>query len=300
MQEKGIYKGGGFIMIHPIIFSPKDDIIDICRDNVFKTAFTRDTPESQGALRGLVSALIGQSVQVISVVANEPPITGTQDRQIRYDIRVRFDGGQLANIEITLNPQDFELLRMEYYGARLYVTQDIKGSDKGFGDLTPTYQISIIAGKRIFKDEAPVHQFEYYDREHEVNLGGRTRIIVVELEKAGQLLGKAVEAMSAAERWIVFFRYVTDPGKRDLINKIVAYEEGIAMAGEVLWTISRDEKERAWLESRFKYELDRLCELVDAGRAGLAEGRAEGRAEERQEIARRLKAMGISLEGILP
>ena len=63
--------------------------------------------------------------------------------------------------------------------------------------------------------------------------------------------------MSSAERWTVFFRYVTDSGKRDLINEILGYEEGIAMAGEVLLTISRDEEERARLESEFKYELDR-------------------------------------------
>jgi predicted transposase/invertase (TIGR01784 family) len=302
-------------MVHPIIFSPEDDIIDICRDNVFKTAFTRDTPESQGALRCLVSALVGQPVSVLSVMANEPPVTGDQDRQIRYDLRVRFNEGRFANIEITLNPRDFEPLRMEYYGARLYVTQNIKGSRRNFGDLTHTYQISIIRGKRIFKDEAPVHQFEYYDREHGVSLDGRTRIIVVELEKAEALLGKAVEAMSSVERWIVFFRYVTDPEKRDLINKILAYEEGITMVGEVLLTISRDEEERARLESEFKYELDRQCEMEDARRAGLAEGELIGLekgeliglekglallVEERREIARRLKAMGISPEEILP
>jgi flagellar biosynthesis/type III secretory pathway protein FliH len=101
---------------------------------------------------------------------------------------------------------------------------------------------------------------------------------------------------------------VTDPEKRDLINEILAYEEGITMVGEVLLTISRDEEERARLESEFKYELDRQCEMEDARRAGVAEGRAtglaegivKGRAEERREMVRRLKAMGISLEGILP
>jgi hypothetical protein len=37
-------------------FEPTDDLIDICYDNVFKAVFTRDTPESHGALSALLSA----------------------------------------------------------------------------------------------------------------------------------------------------------------------------------------------------------------------------------------------------
>ena len=108
----------------------------------------------------------------------------------------------------------------------------------------------------------------------------------------------------------MFFRYVTETGKRELINEILAYEEGIAMAGEVLLTISRDEEERARLESEFKYELDRQCELVDARRAGLAEGELIGLEKgeiiglEKGEIiglekaARRLRALGMSADQI--
>jgi hypothetical protein len=129
-----------------------------------------------------------------------------------------------------------------------------------------------------------------------VSLGGRTRIIVVELEKAGGLLGKAAAEMMPAERWTVFFRYVTDPGKRDLINELVAHEEGLGMAGEVLLTVSRDEEERARLESEFRYNLDRQCELEDARRAGLSEGERIGFENALQETARKLKAMGLGAD----
>jgi hypothetical protein len=98
-----------------IQFGPDDDIIEICRDNVFKAAFTRDNPASQGALRKLLSAYIGREVEVIAVTANEPPASDIRDRQIRYDIRVKFDQGELANVEMTLHPRQFEPLRIEYY-----------------------------------------------------------------------------------------------------------------------------------------------------------------------------------------
>jgi predicted transposase YdaD len=90
-----------------------------------------------------------------------------------------------------------------------------------------------------------------------------------------------------------------------LINEILTHEEGIAMAGAELLTISRDEVERARLESEFRYELDRQCELEDARQAGLADGRQAGLADGRQaglkdgevigleKAARRLRALGL-------
>ncbi|MDR2144330.1 MAG: hypothetical protein LBP29_08180, partial [Treponema sp.] len=95
-----------------IQFAPDDDIIDICKDNVFKAAFTQDNPLSQGALKRLVSAYIGRNVELIAVTATEPPGTDFRDRQIRYDISVNLDGGEPANVEMTLNPRNFEALRL--------------------------------------------------------------------------------------------------------------------------------------------------------------------------------------------
>jgi predicted transposase/invertase (TIGR01784 family) len=284
-------------MSSPITFNPEDDIVDICRDSVFKTTFTRPTPSSQRALKCLISALIESSVEVLDVVANELPAGGGGNRQTSYDLTVRFDRDKVANIEITLTPRNFETVRIEYCAARLYTNQVVGSKKKNLGGLSDTYQISIVGGKRLFNDDAAIHHFEYYDSARKVIFGGQTKIIIVELEKAEGLLAKPVAEMSAAERWTVFFRYVGDPRKRAVINEIVAAEEGVAMAGEDLLTISRDEAERARFESEFKYELDRQCELVDARRDGLAEGERigleKGRAEQKRETVRRLKAMGL-------
>jgi predicted transposase/invertase (TIGR01784 family) len=281
-------------MPHHTLFSPEDDIINILWDSVFKATFTQDTPQSQGALRGLLSALTGRPVRVLAVTANEPPVASLTDRQIRYDIRVRFDQGRLADIEMTLNPQGAEPLRLEYYAARLYSSQNIQGRHRGFQDLTPTYQIALIGRRKLFRDEALVHRFEYYDPEQKVSLAGKTRIIVVELEKAGVLLEKPLDNMAPPEWWALFFRYISDPERRDLMNELLGCERSIGMAGEVLLKLSRDEAERARLESEFKYKLDRQNELVEAQRKGLA----KGIARERREIAAKLSALGMSPEQI--
>jgi hypothetical protein len=59
-------------------------------------------------------------------------------------------------------------------------------------------------------------------------------------------------------------------------NVFKEQEEGIAMASEVLLSISKDEMERARLMSEYKYELDMQSMFVDGKRQGRAEGRAEG------------------------
>jgi PHD/YefM family antitoxin component YafN of YafNO toxin-antitoxin module len=68
-----------------------------------------------------------------------------------------------------------------------------------------------------------------------------------------------------------------------LINEILSVEEGIAVAGTELLTVSEDERRRAWLMSAEKYELDVMTEKYEARCAGMAEGLAEGRTQGRAE-----------------
>jgi predicted transposase YdaD len=65
-------------------------------------------------------------------------------------------------------------------------------------------------------------------------------------------------------------------------GSILKYEEGIAMASEVLIRISKDEAERARLMSEWKYVVDTQSKVVQAKR----------------EIARNFKQLGIPVEQI--
>ncbi|GMO66821.1 MAG: hypothetical protein Ta2A_15120 [Treponemataceae bacterium] len=254
-----------------IRFEENDDIIDICQDNVFKAVFTKNSRESAEALAGLLSCFIGRRLSVIKIVANEPPVDNIHDRQIRFDINCEAENGELINIEMTLYPDDFEPVRLEYYAGKLFTGQEIRGKDKTFDDLESAYQIAFLAAKDFFDDKDIVHCFEYFDPKRNVSLGGRSRIITVELNKLGKTVEKPVEKMTAQERWSVFFRYSTDTTKRQTINKIVEAEEGIAMACQVLRTVSKDKVERARLMSEYKFATDTQSQLVQAKRKGRAE-----------------------------
>ena len=151
---------------------------------------------------------------------------------------------------------------------------------------------------KFFADDEYYHTFVYYDPIHGVPLDGRTKIITLELSKLDEIAEKPINKMTVSEKWAVFMEYLTDKGKRDKINEIVEQEEGIAMAGQVLITVSKDERERALLESEYKYHVDLQSKLVTAKREGISEGLSKGKLEEKLEIARNALVAGASYDFI--
>ena len=289
----------------PIQFADTDDLLDIRYDNIFKAVFTRETPASKGALSSLISALIERKIKVEVITANEPALEDTRERNIRFDIACKAESGEQINIEMFFNPKPSQRERMEYFAAKLHTSQGIRGIYKDYSDLKKSYQITLMDKERLFKDNTLIHTFVYYDPVHSVSLEGKTSIIVVELLKAEAIVDKDPSKLETREAWAVFFQYLTDCSKRMKINEILRREEGIAMAGETLITITEDEKEQARLLSEEKYILDKQNEEVHAHKKGLAEGLtkglaeglAKGRAEERQLFLKFLDA-GLSVEEI--
>jgi hypothetical protein len=261
--------------MHKFHFSEYDRIPDPCKDIIFKLLFTRETPASRLALSSLVSACLGRKARVITVIANEPPASSSNNRQIRYDIACKLDDGELADLEMTRYPKRSEAPRLEYHIARLFINQNIKGADKSFDDLKPAYQISLFSEENAFHDDKLVHHFRYCDLENGISLDGQTEIITVELKKTARLLERPVREMSAPERWAVFFRYSPEEEQRSLINELLDEEEGIAMAAEELLTVTEDERYQAWLMSAEKFDLDYQNDMVESRRGGYKEAKAE-------------------------
>ena len=87
----------------------------------------------------------------------------------------------------------------------------------------------------------------------------------------------------------VYIEYLTDLSKRSKINEIAGLEGGIAMANEVLMTISRDEEERARIMRAEKTELDYISYM--------AEAEEKGKLENEKYILQLIK-QGLTLEEI--
>jgi len=225
------------------LFGEGAQILDIRYDPVFKAVFTKDTEISKAALSDLISSLIGRAVTVDTITANEPPIDDMRQRRVRFDVACRTKNGEFINVEMSFNPDVDEPVRLEYYTGKLFTGQDMYGKDKEYNVLKETYQIAILAKGNFFQDENLIHEFLYYDPKTCVSLGGKTKIITVELVKTKPIVDKPIEDMTNAELWAVFFEYLTDKRKRAKIIEIIKREEGIAMAVTTLGSLTQNEAE---------------------------------------------------------
>jgi predicted transposase/invertase (TIGR01784 family) len=249
--------------------------------------------------------LIGWEVTVLTIKENEPATDDIHGRQIRFDINCETKTGELINAEMSFNPDPFEPVRLEFYAGKLFSGQDIRGANKDYSDLKQTYQIAILGKERFFPDEIILHTFEYYDKHHGVSLNGKTQIITLELPKMDRVVEKPIGEMNAVEHWGVFFQYLTDMAQRKKINEIIVCEEGIAMASEILMSISKNEAEKARLLSEYKYQLDLQSKLVYAKRQGRQEGEivkalaiARSMIEDSEPVDKIIKYTGLSREEV--
>jgi len=275
----------------PFPFKDESRILDIRYDPVFKAVFTKDTMKSRGALSDLISSLIGRIVEVETIIANEPAVDDLRERYLRFDIACKSKNGEPINVEMSFNPSDYEPVRLEYHAAKLFVGQDIHGKEKTYDDLKESYQITILAKEKFFPDENFAHNFMFYDPDNRVSLGGRIRIITVELVKTNPVADKPVNDMTNAEQWAVFFQYLTEVEKRDKIIDIINKEEGIAMAVETLSNITKDEIEYARMTTLIKSELDWNSRVASA--------KNRGRNEANLDIARKMKNAGRPFNEIM-
>jgi hypothetical protein len=139
----------------------------------------------------------------------------------------------------------------------------------------------------ILKRERNMIRFDEADDLIDICLDNVFKAVFARLDR---VIEKPARAMSRSEQWGIFFRYLKDKSRREKINEVMAIEEGIAMASEVLLRISRDEAERVRLMSEYKYVVDTQSKVVQAER--------EGAHTKALEVGRKLKSWGIAAEQI--
>jgi len=188
----------------PFPFEGGTQVFDIRHDPVFKAVFTKNTAISRAALSDLISAMVGRSIVVETITANELPVSDLRQRYLRFDIACKTKKGEPINVEMSFNPKANELERLEYHVSRLFVGQDVHGKGKNYKDLKKTYQIAILAKKKFFPDKDFIHNFIYYDSKTRVSLGGKTRIITVELVKTKPIIEKPIEKMTCGKVGCIF------------------------------------------------------------------------------------------------
>ena len=85
--------------------------------------------------------------------------------------------------------------------------------------------------------------------------------------------------MTDLEKWALFLRYANIPEYRETVNKVIDSKEALQMAGSLLMSVSKDEREQAVYRSRRMYETDMQSNLATD------EDRGEQRGEQRKAFA---------------
>jgi hypothetical protein len=220
-------------MIH-IQFREDENIPDLCLDALFKALMTQETPHSRGARDSFLSAIVEEPIKVLSATAEKAHIYGIHKRRIRFELNVSRENGEMAHVDITKDLTPYKEFRREPSPAQLRKEEELAWNDALRWDCKKTWFVSLLPHRKLFPDEEMIHRFAYYDKNNKILLSGIVEMITVELEKVEKAGERSAAEMSPQERWAYFLHYGGDKSKRCLINEILAADEGIAMAGQMV------------------------------------------------------------------
>ena len=181
-----------------------------------------------------------------------------------------------------------------YYLTDLHSSQPAKGLRR-YDRLTRSYQITFCSYTIFPTTQDYVNSFSMRHNVTGELLSDAISVTFVELSKLGEVVKKPVSDMTALDKWSVFFQYAPDLEHREIVNKVIESEEVLQVAGNLLMSISKNERERAIYRSRRKFQTDRQSDLATAE----DNGKQIGRAEEKIEIARNALQMKMTVADIV-
>ena len=275
---------------------PKDiEILPPYDDRLFKAMLTK--PEAKPALLFLAPQIVQRPVVNVLVRNVELPVDDTNEKIERFDVNCAIDDNSQADIEMQGSQMkeekdsDHSNLRARsiYNLCDLHSSQPSRG--KSYDKLIRTYQVMFC--------NFPVDPFRSdfinsFSMRHDIDGGllhNAIQAIFIDLTKLDEVLKKPVNEMTGMEKFSVFLKYAPNPDFRDIVNKVIESEEGLAVAGEVLMSISKDERERAIHRNRRIALADRESDRVTADRVS--------RTEERFIIAINALRKKISVDDII-
>lgn len=272
------------------------DILPPSDDRVFKLILT--SPESKRGLMNLISSIIDRVVVDVVLLPNELAPGDTEEKAERLDVNCRIDDGSQINLEMqashmveNLDGQHKNLKgKSIYYLTDLHSSQPAKGLRR-YDRLAQSFQITFCSYTVFPATPDYVNSFSLRHDTTGEPLSDAISLTFVELSKLDEILMKPVSNMTDLDKWSVFLQYAPDQKYREKVNEIIESEEVLQMAGNLLMSISQDEKERAIFRSRRKYQTDM--------QSNMATSYDNGRIDERIEIARSLLGINLPLEQIV-
>lgn len=273
-----------------------------------------------GVLEGLITVLLGEPVHIVELLESEGNQERFDDKYNRVDIKAKNDLGEIFIVEVQLTREMYYLERI-LYGTAKAITEHIKLGDT-YGDIKKVYSISI-----VYFDLGKGADYLYHGISQFVGVHTNDTLRI-NVKEEGVIRMKTPEelfpeyyiirvnefnkiATTPLEEWMDYLKngHIKDdtsaPGLAEAREKLQymmmndgdrhAYDEhlnAIMIQNDVLSTAREEGLAQGKEEGRAEGRAEGIAE-------GRAEGRAEGIAEGKTEVARKLKAMGVSAEGIM-
>ena len=275
------------------------DILPPSDDRVFKLILT--PLDAKPVLIDLVSSIIKRPVLDVEVRNNDIPPSDTEEKAERLDVNCRIDDGSQIDLEMQASriQEDSDGRYQNLKGKSIYYLCDLHSSQPSRGvrrydRLSRTYQVTFCSYTVFPERTQYVNSFSLRHDEDNELLSDAIHVVYVELSKLQEIMEKSVDDMTDLEKWAVFFQYASEPTYRETVNEVIASKEVLQMAGNLLMSISQDERERAVFRSRRMYQTDMQSNLATA------EDRGERRGERKSriEIARNALQMKMSVADI--
>ena len=271
-------------------------LLDPLCDSSFKAMFTADTKESNAALKDFLSTILSREIMEVQLMPNEPPTQVAKESQMSFDVSVKFNDGERADIEVQTRSEDYDYAdRAEIQVARLLSTSNMKGDN---WDTPPAYQISVLNFEFDKDDSSPLSWYNMRKADG-TQLSDKLNVVFFDLIKIHKLFGKPVENLSKLEKWGLFLSYAGDERRAEYIDRLTQSEEGIMNAKSSLCMVSEDEIKWAQQNSIFKAQRDYNTGMQNAEKRGIKKGIAQGAQQNAIANAKNMLTDNVSPEQVV-
>ncbi|GHV83685.1 hypothetical protein AGMMS50212_10250 [Spirochaetia bacterium] len=232
-------------------------------------------------LLGFLNAVLSQtstsiitSIEIIEKKDLPADIVG--GKASRLDVRAKTADGRKTNIEVQLENEHNIIERSLYYLAYEFTRGIEKGDD--YVKLPPVIAINILGFGYIPLSDFHTSFHLYEDKHKEYKLTDALELHFLDMVKFRQLKAK-IDLSNPLHRWLVYF---DEQSPINLVQEVIKMDPVIEKAQAKMDMIQRDP---ALLHAYDMYEMS----LIDR-----AFGIQGARQEAKLEVAKKLKAMGLS------
>ena len=304
-ESKRIQKGKEKSIAKGVRKTEKKELLKVKDDIVFQNIFGKE--KNRKITEHLLSLILGRKVEKVILDVNKRMLTNRADGKIgRLDIRVKFNDGEDADIEIQVRKYDSLPERILSYWSAMYTQKMEKG--KEYGEIKPSISI-VITDHRIKELEGIEKYHTKWNLREETH---KERIFTKNIEIHILEMPKLTGEIKELDELGIWLKFIENP-KNEEVREKMQMEENIFLkqAMEELEYLSGDEDFRRLVESREAFLRDQYsCEqsarregkaigLAEGEKIGLSKGEAIEKKQEKIQIAKKLLKKKVPIEEIV-